>query len=278
MDQQRAQVTVASLADPADALFATASLDAQRQPEPRREVPRRLELPAVADRGDERRGRHRPDAWGRGKALACLVCLVPSQDARLDHRDPLPQGIDVVEQAPNGLAGLVREHLRFELAHAAMQLVHPPDALARHDAELAKQTARGVDRCRPLPHQQRPNSVSCQDALLLARLDRDEAHVRPAHRLADRLGVGSIGLVTLDVGLDVLRRDQAHGVTKPDELARPMVGAGARLHADQAGRLLGEEGGQLAARQPAPEHGAAGRIDAMHLEDGLRKVEADRDN
>ena len=29
---------------------------------------------------------------------------------------------------------------------------------------------------------------------------------------------------------------------------------------------------------PAPAHGAAGRIDAVHLDDGLRKVQADHDN
>ena len=46
--------------------------------------------------------------------------------------------------------------------------------------------------------------------LLLGRFDRDKPHARPAHRLADRRGIRRVGLVALDVRLDVLRRHQPH--------------------------------------------------------------------
>jgi len=42
--------------------------------------------------------------------------------------------------------------------------------------------------------------------LLLGGLDRHKAHPRPAHRLADRLGIGGIVLVARHIRLDPLRR------------------------------------------------------------------------
>src|ERR687892_253898 len=65
-------------------------------------------------------------------------------------------------------------------------------------------------------------------------------------------------------------------MTEPADLARPVVRAGTRLNADQAGRQVGEELEHLAApKLPGDERLAMG-VDAMHLEHGLGEVEADR--
>jgi len=57
--------------------------------------------------------------------------------------------------------------------------------------------------------------------------------------------IGGIVLVGLDVVLDELRRHQPHGMTHRHELARPVVGAAARLDADDARRQIDEERGHL---------------------------------
>ena len=57
----------------------------------------------------------------------------------------------------------------------------------------------------------------------LGRLGRDEAHVCPGDCFADGLGISGIVLLSLDVGLHVGRRHQAHRVPEPLELARPMM-------------------------------------------------------
>jgi hypothetical protein len=59
------------------------------------------------------------------------------------------------------------------------------------------------------------------------------------------------------------------------QLARPEMGRGAGLHADQAGRQTGEEGDHPAAAETSPEDDVTYRIDAMHLEDMLGQIEAD---
>ena len=81
----------------------------------------------------------------------------------------------------------------------------PPRArsLWRDNAQLRHMAAQGVHQHGPLPHQQVARPVQHQHRLLLGGLDRHEPHRRPRHRLADRLGIGRIGLATLDVGLHV---------------------------------------------------------------------------
>ena len=85
-----------------------------------------------------------------------------------------------------------------------------------------------------------------QPALLLGRFDLYETHGWPLHRLGDRLGVGRIVLVALDVGLHVLRPSTVPGA-KLRQFTRPIMGRGAGLHADQARRQRpGRASGSLA--------------------------------
>jgi hypothetical protein len=203
---------------------------------------------------------------------------MPGENTGFDSADALAQAIDVVEQTTDRLSRLVWQQLRLQFVHASPQFVYFPDALPDHKAELAKEATRGINRGRPLPHKKSPDPVQHQDALLLARLDRNEPHVRSADCLADGLGVGCIGLVALDVGLHVLRRDQAYFVTKPHKLPCPVVSTRTCFHAHQAGRQFGEEADELSTSQLAPKHGMTRRINAVDLEDRLCKIKADRDN
>ena len=63
----------------------------------------------------------------------------------------------------------------------------------------------------PVAHQQQAGPMQHHHALLLRGLHGNKAHGRPAHRLADRLGIGGVVLLPLDVGLHVGRRHQPHG-------------------------------------------------------------------
>jgi hypothetical protein len=56
-------------------------------------------------------------------------------------------------------------------------------------------------------------------------------HGGAANRLADRLGVGRIVLVALDLSLHVLRRHQTNLVTELRQLTRPVVRRGTGLSA-----------------------------------------------
>ncbi len=127
------------------------------------------------------------------------------------------------------------------------QLLDPFAPLRSHNAELCHVRPQSIDQLGPLPHQKVTRAMQHQLPLLLDRFDLHKTHGRPPHRLADRLGIGGIVLVALDVGLHVLRRHQPHLMAKLREFTRPIVRRGAGLHADLARRQRLEERQNLAA-------------------------------
>ena len=135
---------------------------------------------------------------------------------------------------------------------------------------------QGVDGRGALLEQLLAHPVQHQQRLPALLLHRHEAHPGPGDGLADRFRIRGVVLVGLHVGPDVLRRHQPHLVTELPQLPRPVMGGGTGLQADQAGRQVGEELEHLLARQPAPEHRPTLGVGAVHLEQVLGEVEADR--
>ena len=139
------------------------------------------------------------------------------------------------------LAHLGRQRIVARIFHQAHQLAGLADTLAADDTELGQVPAQGVDLHGLLLDQELPDPMQLGHGLLLDRLHRDKAHGRAGHRLADRLGIGGVMLVGLHVGFDALLRHEPDLMAQLAQLAGPMVGAGAGLHADQAWRQVGEE-------------------------------------
>src|SRR5450756_1108412 len=135
-----------------------------------------------------------------------------------------------------------------------------------------------IDQLGALAHQQIAYSMLHQPALLLGRLDRDEPHGWAPDRLTDRLGVGGIVLVALDVSLHVLRRHQTNLMAELRQLTRPIVRRGAGFHADKATRQHFEERHHLAAAELLSDDDLLGRVDAVNLEHVLGDIQTDRGN
>ena len=88
----------------------------------------------------------------------------------------------------------------------------------RDDPELGKMSPDYMDHRCLLANEQMPRAMERQTALLLGRLGRDEAHIRPRHRFADCLRIRGIILLPFDVRLHVGWRHQLHRVTERLEL------------------------------------------------------------
>jgi hypothetical protein len=114
--------------------------------------------------------------------------------------------------------------------------------------------------------------------LLRHALDGDDAHRRPAHRLADRCSIRCVVLVPPHIRLRISRRDQPHLVPQLRQLTRPIVGRRTRLQPHPAGRQLGKERQHLRASQRPAHHYRPGRIHPVHLEDLLGDVYAHHAN
>jgi hypothetical protein len=77
--------------------------------------------------------------------------------------------------------------------------------------------------------------VQRQDRLLVLALDPDGLDVCRTSGFEQGVAVGTIGLVPLPVGLDVVRRQEANVEAEADEQARPAMGTPAGLHHHRAG-------------------------------------------
>jgi hypothetical protein len=92
--------------------------------------------------------------------------------------------------------------------------------------------------------------------------------------LADRLGVGRVVLVALDVSLHVLRRHQTNLVTELRQLPCPVVRRGTGLHTNQAGRAAVPR----TAAKLLPDNDFLRRINAVNLEHVLGEIKTHRGN
>jgi hypothetical protein len=141
----------------------------------------------------------------------------------------------------------------------------PPNR--RGKPELRHVASDRIRELDALAHEHQPNAMQHHDALLLDALPLDEAHSRASHRLTDRLGIGRVVLLALDVGLHIAWRHQPDLMAELGQLACPMMRRGAGLDPDQAGRKLGEEGKELRSPNLPTDHDDAVPVDPVNLKD-----------
>ena len=200
---------------------------------------------------------------------------MPPPDLFLELVDPKFQGLQLLDDdRQSGDRSSRQNAFRLVLDHGR-QLSDVLDALGHDDAKLGKVAAQGIDQHGALADEQASRPVQHQHALLLRALDRNEAHRRPGHCLADRFGVGRIILLPLDVRFHIVRWHEAHVVAKASDLTRPMMRAAAGFHADHAGWKTGKELQQLVATHLLADDDIAVAVDAVHLKHVLCQIETD---
>ena len=199
-------------------------------------------------------------------------------DPLVEHADQRLAGLKLCRQHQQTRLGIHRQRAIILSCHDREQILEAFATLSSSNAELSHMRAQGVDQLRALTHQQVAYPVLHQPPLLLYGLDRDEPHGRAPHRLADRLGIGGIVLVALDVSLHIFGRHQPDFVAELPQLPCPMVRCGTRFHAHQARRQGLKERDYLAAPQLLPDNHLLVGVDAVNLEDVLGEIQTYRAN
>jgi hypothetical protein len=115
------------------------------------------------------------------------------------------------------------------------------DVLCNDNAVFPEKTADLIDEPDAVGNQATANPMNRLHRQLFGGLDRHEAHVRSAYRLANRLRIIPIVLVRLHIGRDKLRTDESDVVPKVGKRLRPKVRAVRCLQADKARRQVCEE-------------------------------------
>jgi glucose 1-dehydrogenase len=168
-------------------------------------------------------GQHWADTRDLVEPAACLVRSVPGQDSAIELQNlrlELPQ---LDPKSGNTRSCNLRDPGVIGSGNNFEQLFDPTPPNRRDDPKLSKMRANRVDGGGLLADKKMARAMKHQAALLLDRLDRNEPHVRPRDRLAYRLRIGRVILLSFDIRLHVGRRYQAHGVPKSLKLPRPIM-------------------------------------------------------
>ena len=201
----------------------------------------------------------------------CQACSRASTRAK-----PHPELGIVGSQRGEHLLGELRQPIVGGDAHQQrLDLVEP---LGCHQPELGGIATDRIAQLRAPVDELIAHAHQHQGRLLLGGLHRHKAHARPAHGLADPVGVGRIVLVALNVGLHQLRRQQHHLVPQRPDLARPVMRRATGLHANPRRRQRLEELEHLAAPQLLAQHRPLGRIHAVQLKNTLGRVYPNANN
>ena len=237
-----------------------------------------LELLAIAHRCGQCGGRDRADPGDGLQPARNLIFFGGSLNLAIELLHALIQFNQVrmqADQQPPEQAGQAVLGVFLNLGQGTSQGVDSH----RNDNAIFRQEAPDlVGLGGALADQFAADAMHGQHVLLGNGLDRDEAHVGPPNRFADRLGVVGIVLLALHVGFDELRCDQLDVMPHAAEFACPVMGAGASFHANQTGREFLEEFTDLTAGALAFDHDAFITVDAVDLKYDLCQIQTNAGN
>src|SRR5688572_30176630 len=126
---------------------------------------------------------------------------MPSHNASIELKDLCLQHPQLRAECSNAVASNLRHAIIIGISHNIEQLLDAITPDGRDDAKLGKMCPNGIDDGILLPHEEVARAMEHQAALLFRRLSLDEPHVRPNNGFADRLSIGSIILLSLEIRL-----------------------------------------------------------------------------
>ena len=135
---------------------------------------------------------------------------MPRLDLVFERVDQLVQLLEVLGQARDESAERSGQLVARVFKQLGDLLGDVADALRDDQAELAEQAANLVGLGRAGYDKALARSMQRQHRLLLDALHWNESHAGPGDGLADGFRISHVVLVALHIGLDELRRHQAH--------------------------------------------------------------------
>src|SRR5215211_5654669 len=144
--------------------------------------------------------------------------------------------------------------------------------LGGYKAELTRMATNGVGQLRAIADQPVTYTNQHQGRLLLGRFHRNEAHCRPAHRLAKRFRIRRIILAAFEIRFDQLRCDQLHCMPEGLQQPRAMMACTTSFDRDHRRRKPLEKCKHLLASQLLPQNRLLGGVHSVKLENVFRRI------
>ena len=213
----------------------------------------------VTDEGDESCCGEQPDPRDGHEPLGNRVMGGEACELAFAIMDSLLESSDLLSGGKKGRC----ECLRYRVL-LAQKSMNGRDETARSNrdrmTELAENATGSIDAGGSFGEPGVSIAVERSDDVLIDRFYWNGMYVLVSECFEDRLGVGSIGFVTGDVGTDGVWWEQDNIVAQAIQSARPVMSAAARLEENRCRQVLGEESLELWAGEAVAFGNASGMV------------------
>lgn len=236
VDKKHAQVNIPPLGDAPEAAMIAAGIFPGRETEEAGEVASCRESVDITDECNQRSGGYKANAGDRTKLIERGV--IPCQRLELpfnglDTSFELSDFISHISERRSEQLGDRTFQIIDEILHGRHDLA---SADGDGDAELPEDTTSRVNASGPVGDVFGAETMKRCEGMLIRRFNGHGSDVFVAKGFENTLGVGAVGFVTDDVGMDGVGWEKDGGMTEHLELTSPVMGGAASLE-DNSCRL-----------------------------------------
>src|SRR6516165_8774271 len=201
MDQQGAQVAIATFTDAEQAITAAAGPLLGYEPEPGGELAAILEALPITDCGHQRRRAQRANALDLAETLTNLTAAVEFADPPIIGRDAPVEVGQLLLQLANESPDQVAEAISTVPDDISQVLTQLGDVARDDDSVLGENPTDLIGEPGPAADEAAANTMNCLHRQLIDGLRRHEAHCRPADRFASLVGrcVGGLAIYSFSM-------------------------------------------------------------------------------
>ena len=276
VDQEHAQVRIASLADRPEPACLTTGAFSRRQTEETGEMPAAGKAKNRTNKADERCRRNQADSRDREQPLDHWDLGGQDSQLALGSLDALFKLTDLQASLGKCQSERIGDGALGVLDHCPCLGDHMVSAHWQEQSELAKDPADEIDPGRAVRDPGRAQPVQTSQSLLGNGLDGNWVDVLVPVSFEQALGIAAVGLVPSHIASDVTRGQEQNLVSELLDLASPEVRCAAGLEKDESGLALGEEAQEALAGNPVRLGHLAWMVRDGDLEDVLCQVNSDR--
>lgn len=275
VDKKHAQVSIPPLGDAPEAAMIAAGIFPGSETEEAGEVASCRESVDIADESNQRSGGHKANAGDRTKLIERGV--IPCQRLELpfnglDTSFELSDFISYISERRSQQLGDRTFQIVDEILHGRHDLA---SAGGDGDAEFPEDTTSRVNASGPVGDVFGAETMKGCEGMLIRRFHGHGSDVFVAKGFENTLGVGAVGFVTDDVGMDGVGWEKDSGMTELLELTSPVMGGAAGLEDNRCWLSFCEEALEARPGESMLFVNTTGIIGDGDFKDGFSEIDGD---
>ena len=219
LDEQHAQIAVATLGDAAKNRAVTGGHLLWHQAEPCGKVASVSKGGSIANGSYRRAGDDWADTRNSHQLRTTYVSLCQVFDFISYPVDPLIEIVPVGNEVPGDPDHVWRKHISASSQDLRQLPAQEAMSLSHSNAMLQKEAAKLIDHSCPIANQARTHAMQCLQVELIVSFNRYARCRRALNGFRNRVGVSEVVLVALSKRLSISRRNLFDFVTKRNQFA-----------------------------------------------------------